>query len=491
MGRGLLTSGLDLAATLLVASAPLAAAAEPDSSLPLGQVVGRVSCRDNGVQSYALYLPSGYRPDRPWPILYAFDPAARGRVPVELFSKAAERLGYIVVGSNNSRNGPVEPVVAAMNALWSDTHARFVLDPERIYATGMSGGNYPARLLLAQRGAGMVACAGAFVEDDIANVEPRHTWIAIAGVSDFNFDLNRAAVRALVARGVAARFVTFDGGHSWPPEAVVSQALDWLELAAMRTGKRQPDPTFVEAQFEGGLARVRALVAGGQVHDAADENSTLVREFEGLKPAETLQPLAREADGLRKSPEAKKARKREESLARDEKTQGDRLRGLRWRLEQDPREQMQRMLSQATDDPVAFWDPGVTRRELDDLLKRLTRDLESPEADRRIVSKRVIDGFYIDTFYQGQQHRDLRRLVAAQADFEICIRMRPTASGPVYDLARTHAAQGDRKVALARLRKALELGFRDLGRLGTDPEWALLRDWPEFQAIASGESVDP
>jgi len=491
MGRGLLTSGLDLAATLLVASAPLAAAAEPDSSLPLGQVVGRVSCRDNGVQSYALYLPSGYRPDRPWPILYAFDPAARGRVPVELFSKAAERLGYIVVGSNNSRNGPVEPVVAAMNALWSDTHARFVLDPERIYATGMSGGNYPARLLLAQRGAGMVACAGAFVEDDIANVEPRHTWIAIAGVSDFNFDLNRAAVRALVARGVAARFVTFDGGHSWPPEAVVSQALDWLELAAMRTGKRQPDPTFVEAQFEGGLARVRALVAGGQVHDAADENSTLVREFAGLKPAETLQPLAREADGLRKSPEAKKARKREESLARDEKTQGDRLRGLRWRLEQDPREQMQRMLSQATDDPVAFWDPGATRRELDDLLKRLTRDLESPEADRRIVSKRVIDGFYIDTFYQGQQHRDLRRLVAAQADFEICIRMRPTASGPVYDLARTHAAQGDRKVALARLRKALELGFRDLGRLGTDPEWALLRDWPEFQAIASGESVDP
>ena len=491
MGTNVLSPLLGLTMTFVMASVPLADATVPDSSLPLGQIVERVSCRDDSSQSYALYLPSGYGPERPWPVLYAFDPAARGRVPVELFSKAAERLGYIVVGSNNSRNGPSEPIVAAMNAVWSDTHARFVLDPERIYATGMSGGNFPARLLLAQRGAGMVACAGAFVRGDIASVEPRHTWIAIAGVSDFNFDLNRAAVRDLVARGVVARFVTFDGGHSWPPEAVVSQALDWLELAAMRTGKRQPDPTFVEAQFEGGLARVRALVAGGQVHDAADENSTLVREFAGLKPAETLQPLASEADRLRKSPEAKKARKREESLARDEKTQGDRLRGLRWRLEQDPREQMQRMLSQATDDPVAFWDPGVTRRELDDLLKRLTRDLESPEADRRIVSKRVIDGFYIDTFYQGQQHRDLRRLVAAQADFEICIRMRPTASGPVYDLARTHAAQGDRKVALARLRKALELGFRDLGRLGTDPEWALLRDWPEFQAIASGESVDP
>jgi poly(3-hydroxybutyrate) depolymerase len=491
MGTSVLRPVLDLATTLLVAGAPLAVAAEPDSSLPLGQVVERVSCRDNSVQSYALYLPSGYRPDRPWPILYAFDPAARGRVPVELFSKAAERLGYIVVGSNNSRNGPGEPVVAAMNALWSDTHARFVLDPERIYATGMSGGNYPARLLLAQRGAGMVACAGAFVEDDIANVEPRHTWIAIAGVSDFNVDLNRAAVRALVARGVVARFVTFDGGHSWPPEAVVSQALDWLELGAMRNGQRPPDPTFVEAQFEGGLARARALVAGGQVHDAADESATLVREFAGLKPAGTLQALAREADGLGKSPEAKKARKREQSLARDEKAQGDRLRSLRWRLEQDPREQMQHALSQATDDPMALWDPGATRRELDDLLKRLARDLDSAQADRRIVSKRVIDGFYIDTLYQGQQHRDQRRLVAAQADFEICIGMRPKASAPVYDLARTHAAQGDRKQALARLRSAMELGFRDLGRLDTDPEWAPLHEQPEFQAIASEKSLDP
>jgi hypothetical protein len=337
----------------------------------------------------------------------------------------------------------------------------------------------------------MVACAGAFVRDDTAKVEPRHTWIAIAGVSDFNFDLNRAAVRDLVARGVVARFVTFDGGHAWPPEAVVSQALDWLELAAMRAGKRQPDPTFIEAQFERGLARARALVAAGQAHDAADENAALVREFAGLKAAETLHPLASEASRLHESPEAKRARKREQSLARDEKTQGDRLRGLRWRLEQDPREQMQRMLGQATDDPIAPWDPGATRRELDDLLKRLTRDLESPQADRRIVGKRVIDGFYIDTFYRGQQHREQRRLVAAQADFEICVGMRPKASGPVYDLARTHAAQGDPKQALARLRQALELGFRDLGRLGVDPEWAPLRELPEFQAIASGRFVDP
>ncbi len=477
---------LGLALALLAASLRPLPAAGADASLPLGQVVERVTCRDDSAQSYALYLPSSYRPDRPWPILYAFDPAARGRVPVELFSKAAERLGYIVVGSNNSRNGPSEPIFAAMNAVWSDTHARLAIDPERVYSTGMSGGNFPARLLLAQRGAGMIACAGAFIKGDLAGVETRHTWIAIAGMSDFNFDLNRTAVRDLVARGVVARFVTFDGGHSWPPEELASQALDWLEVAGMRAGKGKTDPAFVDAQFEAGLARARGLVADGRAHDAADENLTLAREFDGLKPADQLAPLAAEAGKLRDSAEAKKARKREQSLARDEKTQGDNLRQLRWRLEQDPNEQMQRRLAEAADESVAAWDPHATKRELDGLLKRLTRDLESPEADRRIVSKRVIDGFYIDTLYQGQQHRDQRRLAAAQADFEICIGMRPTNSGPVYDLARTHAAQGDRKRALAQLRKAQELGFRDLSRLGTDAEWAAFREQPEFQAIVSG-----
>ena len=37
--------------------------------------------------------------------MYAFDPGARGKLPVELMKDAAERFGYIVVGSNNSRNG--------------------------------------------------------------------------------------------------------------------------------------------------------------------------------------------------------------------------------------------------------------------------------------------------------------------------------------------------------------------------------------------------
>ena len=79
--------------------------AAPSESLPKGQIVDKVVCAKSPEQSYALYLPSTYDAARKWPILYAFDPGARGRLPVAQFKDAAEKYGWIVVGSNNSRNG--------------------------------------------------------------------------------------------------------------------------------------------------------------------------------------------------------------------------------------------------------------------------------------------------------------------------------------------------------------------------------------------------
>src|ERR1700682_4714018 len=79
--------------------------------IPKGQVVENIVCAGAPDQTYALYLPTTYSPERKWPVLYAFDPGARGKIPVERFKEAAEKFGWIVVGSNNSRNGPVRSSV--------------------------------------------------------------------------------------------------------------------------------------------------------------------------------------------------------------------------------------------------------------------------------------------------------------------------------------------------------------------------------------------
>jgi hypothetical protein len=51
-------------------------------------------------------------------MLYCLDPDARGRIPVERFAEAAGRAGWIVGGSNNSRNGPLD---IAREAIGSQT----------------------------------------------------------------------------------------------------------------------------------------------------------------------------------------------------------------------------------------------------------------------------------------------------------------------------------------------------------------------------------
>src|SRR5947209_5644709 len=88
--------------------------------LPRGQIIDAVKCVADRSQSYALYLPSNYSPDRTWNVILAFDPGARGRRPVERYQAAAEKYGYIVAGSNNSRNGPWEVSLTAAKAMSGD-----------------------------------------------------------------------------------------------------------------------------------------------------------------------------------------------------------------------------------------------------------------------------------------------------------------------------------------------------------------------------------
>ena len=85
-----------------------------------GKIVENVRCEKDSSQAYALYLPSHYSTDRTWPLLMAFDPRARGLTAVERFAPAAEKYGWIVVGSNNSRNGSGQSSVDSLRAMGAE-----------------------------------------------------------------------------------------------------------------------------------------------------------------------------------------------------------------------------------------------------------------------------------------------------------------------------------------------------------------------------------
>ncbi len=246
--------------------------------LPRGQIIAEVQCVSDPSQSYALYLPSNYTPDRTWNVIFAFDPGARGRLPLERFQVAAETYGYIVAGSNNSRNGPWNPSLAAAQAMWNDIFSRFSIDERRVYATGFSGGSRVALGMALQTGkiAGVIAASAGFPDAKPRKSVP-FAIFETAGTEDFNNLEMRDVERQLTS---PHHLAIFDGGHDWPPAALAAEAVEWLEIQAMRAGLRKSDEMLIDRVFETRKAHLTMQPDALSEYQALN---SLAADFQGLR----------------------------------------------------------------------------------------------------------------------------------------------------------------------------------------------------------------
>jgi len=124
---------------ILAAAIPICA---QTPALGAGKVIDKVIVQSHPDQSYAAFLPKSYTPNKRWPTVFCLDPRARGRIAIDRFTEAADEFGYIVVCSNNSRNGlDWQTISNIFTDFWDDAHARFSIDEKRTYAAGFSGGS--------------------------------------------------------------------------------------------------------------------------------------------------------------------------------------------------------------------------------------------------------------------------------------------------------------------------------------------------------------
>ena len=92
-------------------------------------------------ETFALYLPEAYDAQVLSPILFIFEPAGRGKVGINAFIEAAEAYNYILVCSNNARNGPYDRNFAIASRLFTHVFSRFNIKEKGIYLAGFSGGS--------------------------------------------------------------------------------------------------------------------------------------------------------------------------------------------------------------------------------------------------------------------------------------------------------------------------------------------------------------
>src|SRR6185369_9667902 len=244
--------------SILILAAGLSLGAQAPPPAP-GTVHAAVTAITDATNSYALYLSSGYSPAKRWPLLLVFDPFARGEVSVKLFHEAAEKYGFIVISSNNSRN--FEDPSTAIRMLWADVKERYAIDPRRIYTAGLSGGaRVASTVALACRNciAGVIANSAGLPNGATPPGPDVSDWFLAAGTTDFNYPEQLHLKETLDSRKVVSRFVVFEGPHNWMPKEFAERALAWFQLRAMVKGIAPPDKEFVAQQFERRVAEAQA-----------------------------------------------------------------------------------------------------------------------------------------------------------------------------------------------------------------------------------------
>jgi len=110
-------------------------------TLVLGKVIDSVPVISTTDETFAIYLPSSFNKNELSPIVFIFDPAARGAVGLSSFIDSSEKYGYILVCSNNSKNGPYERSFNLANNLFNHIFKKFNIDQSNMYLAGFSGGS--------------------------------------------------------------------------------------------------------------------------------------------------------------------------------------------------------------------------------------------------------------------------------------------------------------------------------------------------------------
>ncbi len=275
--------------TVVLAFGAGSLAAQQSDTAPgtLQEVV--VSATDT-TQRFAFFYPTGYDSTKSWPVLFAMDPRAQALSPLKRLRTAADRYGYVIVSSYRTQSDSApNPNEAAFSAMYAESRRRVRMDLHRMYLVGFSGTARDAWVFayrLVGHAAGILG-AGAGLASKWTLVDPptggpAPVFFGTIGNSDFNYEevigidsvLDRTTVRHHVA--------VFSGPHSWPPDGLMLEGVEWFDLQAMRTGIKPTDRAWVDSLYAARVELGRTLEAAGDSFAAWQRHRLTVGDFDGI-----------------------------------------------------------------------------------------------------------------------------------------------------------------------------------------------------------------
>lgn len=211
--------------------------------------------RDLAAETINIRLPTSYRPDTPAGLLVWISPTKSGAIP-SCFEPALDEAGFICVGADDSGNTRQrsDRYQLALDAV-ENVSRTYLIDPARVYVTGMSGGGRISSDMLAgfpEVFAGAIPIVGIHIYKNVpigtgqywpaGYTKPRgeqfrlfrsRPMAAMTGEKDFNYAETVRACDMLKRDGVNARCFEYpDMAHTMPTAERFLDAFRWVDSAA-------------------------------------------------------------------------------------------------------------------------------------------------------------------------------------------------------------------------------------------------------------------
>ncbi len=209
----------------------LGSSAQDRLRLKKGAVIDSVKVNDS--LSYALYIPTKFRQDKKWPVIFSFDPVARGRLGISPFLDTAEEYGLIIACSNNTQNNTTyDENVKSFEGLVTHLSSILPLEEDKVFVAGFSGGaRLATTIAVLSEGLikGVIACGAGFASNPLYYPTKRNlTYIGVVGERDFNYFEMRDNRAYLSERYIDNELIVFSGDHRWPPSPIMRVAVELL-----------------------------------------------------------------------------------------------------------------------------------------------------------------------------------------------------------------------------------------------------------------------
>jgi|SRR6185437_5365540 len=423
-----------------------------------------VFCTADPSQRYATYVPARYDAKKKWPIIYFFDPHGVGNVPLVLYKALADKYGYILAGTYNSKNGMQwSESEKAAQAFMQDSWQRLSIDNSRIYTFGFSGGARVASSVALYDGGvtGVVACGGGLPEKN-PQIKQAFSFLGFVGERDFNYTEMQQLDKQLAQMQFTHQLIVYHGKHQWPPADVAEQAFQWLELNAMKTKFIPKNDSLVKAVEQ-------QFVKNAE--QAEKQKNEIGEYFTYKKLLNFIGGLAEVSSYATKVQQMEKSEKINKYLTD----------------EQDNEEQEIRVESEYINDlsekDIDWWTSTVN-----EMRTSIKKDSLAPTS---LQYQRLLSYLSLATYMGASQAFKQNNNSAAAHFLDLYKMVDPTNPEHSYLYACMYARSGNPDKAINYLADAVKLGFIDVKRTETDSNFVSIKDNPAFIALLKKMQAAP